>query len=166
MQPQPPVNAGIPPLDGEGPLWLQIRRALAQAVLEESGYVAMLEADRSAEAAGRLDNLAELVRAMEGFTDLQAFLEHVALVMENDRSDAEAKVTMMTLHAAKGLEFDAVFITGLEEGLFPHENSLSDYDGLEEERRLAYVAITRGVSRVLWYTRKAQGATALLRPRG
>ncbi|MCG2841544.1 UvrD-helicase domain-containing protein [Sandaracinobacter sp. RS1-74] len=119
--------------------------ALAQAVLEESGYVAMLEADRSAEAAGRLDNLAELVRAMEGFPDLQAFLEHVSLVMENDRTDAEAKVTMMTLHAAKGLEFDHVFLPGWEEGLFPSQRSLDEGGAaaLEEERRLAYVGITR-----------------------
>lgn len=119
--------------------------ALAQLILEESGYVAMLEADRSAEAAGRLDNLAELVRAMEGFADLTAFLEHVALVMENDRADAEAKVTMMTLHAAKGLEFDHVFLPGWEEGLFPSQRALDENGAaaLEEERRLAYVGITR-----------------------
>ena len=119
--------------------------ALAQLVLEESGYIAMLEADRGAESAGRLDNLAELVRAMEGFTDLQAFLEHVALVMENDRSDVEAKVTMMTLHAAKGLEFDHVFLPGWEEGLFPSQRALDENGAaaLEEERRLAYVGITR-----------------------
>ncbi len=119
--------------------------ALMQTILEEAGYIAMLEADRSAEAAGRLDNLAELVRAMEGFTDLQAFLEHVALVMENDRTDAEAKVTMMTLHAAKGLEFDHVFLPGWEEGLFPSQRALDENGNaaLEEERRLAYVGITR-----------------------
>jgi DNA helicase-2/ATP-dependent DNA helicase PcrA len=119
--------------------------ALAQAVLEESGYVAMLEADKGAESAGRLDNLAELVRAMEGFTDLQAFLEHVSLVMENDRTEADAKVTMMTLHAAKGLEFDHVFLAGWEEGLFPSQRALDEGGAaaLEEERRLAYVGITR-----------------------
>jgi DNA helicase-2/ATP-dependent DNA helicase PcrA len=119
--------------------------ALMQLILEESGYVGMLEADKSAEAAGRLDNLAELVRAMEGFTDLQAFLEHVALVMENDRTDSEAKVTMMTLHAAKGLEFDHVFLPGWEEGLFPSQRALDEggAPALEEERRLAYVGITR-----------------------
>ena len=119
--------------------------ALCQLILEESGYIAMLENDKSAEAAGRLDNLAELVRAMEGFADLQAFLEHVALVMENDRNDAEEKVTMMTLHGAKGLEFDHVFLPGWEEGLFPSQRSLDENGAaaLEEERRLAYVGITR-----------------------
>lgn len=119
--------------------------ALLQLVLEESGYVAMLEADRSAEAAGRLDNLTELARAMEGFPDLTAFLEHVALVMENDRTESDAKVTLMTLHAAKGLEFDHVFLPGWEEGLFPSQRALDETGaaGLEEERRLAYVGITR-----------------------
>ncbi len=119
--------------------------ALAQMILEESGYIAMLEADRSAEAAGRLDNLAELVRAMEGFTDLQAFLEHVALVMENDRGDHADKVVLMTLHAAKGLEFNHVFLPGWEEGLFPSQRALDEggANSLEEERRLAYVGITR-----------------------
>jgi DNA helicase-2/ATP-dependent DNA helicase PcrA len=119
--------------------------ALCQTILEESGYVAMLEADRSAEAAGRLDNLAELVRAMEGFTDLESFLEHVALVMENDRTEGQAKVTLMTLHAAKGLEFDQVFLPGWEEGLFPSQRALDEggAPALEEERRLAYVGITR-----------------------
>ncbi|PZU48912.1 MAG: DNA helicase II [Sphingomonas sp.] len=119
--------------------------ALAQLVLEESGYIAMLEADRSAEASGRLDNLSELVRAMEGFTDLQAFLEHVALVMENDRGSHEDKVIIMTLHGAKGLEFDHVFLPGWEEGLFPSQRALDENGAaaLEEERRLAYVGITR-----------------------
>ncbi|WP_199553584.1 ATP-dependent helicase [Sandaracinobacteroides hominis] len=119
--------------------------ALAQLILEESGYIEALEKDRGAESAGRLDNLAELVRAMEGFTDLTSFLEHVSLVMENDRTDAEAKVTMMTLHAAKGLEFDHVFLPGWEEGLFPSQRALDENGAaaLEEERRLAYVGITR-----------------------
>jgi DNA helicase-2/ATP-dependent DNA helicase PcrA len=119
--------------------------ALAQLVLEESGYIAALEADRSAESAGRLDNLAELVRAMEGFSDLQAFLEHVALVMENDRGDHADKVILMTLHGAKGLEFDHVFLPGWEEGLFPSQRALDEggQAALEEERRLAYVGITR-----------------------
>jgi len=123
--------------------------ALAQMILEESGYIGMLETDRSAEAAGRLDNLAELVRAMEGFTDLQAFLEHVALVMENDRGDHADKVTMMTLHAAKGLEFAHVFLPGWEEGLFPSQRALDEggANSLEEERRLAYVGITRAKRR-------------------
>ncbi len=119
--------------------------ALAQRILEESGYITMLEADRSPEAAGRLENLAELVRAMEGHTDLQSFLEHVALVMDNDRAGTVAKVTLMTLHAAKGLEFDHVFLPGWEEGLFPSQRALDEggVAALEEERRLAYVGITR-----------------------
>jgi DNA helicase-2/ATP-dependent DNA helicase PcrA len=119
--------------------------ALMQLILDESGYVAMLEADRSPEAAGRLENLAELMRAMEGFADLQSFLEHVALVMENDRADAADKVVLMTLHAAKGLEFDHLFLPGWEEGLFPSQRALEENGqaALEEERRLAYVGITR-----------------------
>ncbi|QMW22786.1 ATP-dependent helicase [Sandaracinobacteroides saxicola] len=118
---------------------------LAQIILEECGYVAALQADKSAEAAGRLDNLAELVRAMEVYDDLQAFLEHVSLVMDNDRSEGEAKVTIMTLHAAKGLEFDHIFLPGWEEGLFPSQRALDEggQASLEEERRLAYVGITR-----------------------
>ncbi len=119
--------------------------ALVQAVLEESGYIAMLENDRTPEAAGRIDNLAELVRAIEGFDDLPGFLEHVALVMDNDRQDDDAKVTLMTLHAAKGLEFDQLFLPGWEEGLFPSQRALDEggASALEEERRLAYVGITR-----------------------
>ena len=118
---------------------------LAHQVLEESGYTAMLQADRSAEAAGRLENLNELVRAMEDYETLGAFLEHVALVMDND-ADADAdKVTIMTMHAAKGLEFDTVFLAGWEEGVFPSQRSLDEGGNasLEEERRLGYVGITR-----------------------
>jgi len=118
---------------------------LARLVLDESGYTAMLQADRSAEAAGRLENLTELARAMEEYETLGAFLEHVSLVMDND-ADAEAdKVTIMTIHAAKGLEFDTVFLAGWEEGVFPSQRALDEggMASLEEERRLAYVAITR-----------------------
>ena len=118
---------------------------LARLVLDESGYTAMLQADRSAESAGRLENLAELARAMEEYETLGAFLEHVSLVMDND-ADAEAdKVTIMTIHAAKGLEFDTVFLAGWEEGVFPSQRALDEggHASLEEERRLAYVAITR-----------------------
>ncbi len=118
---------------------------LARIVLEESGYTAMLQADRSAEAAGRLENLAELTRAMEEYESLGAFLEHVSLVMDNDEARTGEKVTIMTIHAAKGLEFDTVFLPGWEEGVFPSQRSLDEggLASLEEERRLAYVAITR-----------------------
>jgi len=118
---------------------------LLRTVLEESGYDAMLKADRSAESAGRADNLVELARAMEDYETLPDFLEHVALVMDNDAADSEEKVTIMTMHAAKGLEFDHVFLPGWEEGVFPSQRSLDEggLASLEEERRLAYVAITR-----------------------
>ena len=118
---------------------------LARIVLEESGYTSMLQADRSAEAAGRLENLAELTRAMEEYESLGAFLEHVSLVMDNDEARTGEKVTIMTIHAAKGLEFDTLFLPGWEEGVFPSQRSLDEggLASLEEERRLAYVAITR-----------------------
>jgi DNA helicase-2/ATP-dependent DNA helicase PcrA len=118
---------------------------LARQILDESGYTAMWQADRSAEAAGRLENLTELVRAMEEYETLGAFLEHVSLVMDNDERAGEAQVTIMTIHAAKGLEFDTVFLAGWEEGLFPSQRALDEGGNasLEEERRLAYVAITR-----------------------
>ena len=118
---------------------------LARIVLEESGYTAMLQADRSAESAGRLENLAELTRAMEEYESLGAFLEHVSLVMDNDESRQGDRVTIMTIHAAKGLEFDIVYLAGWEEGVFPSQRSLDEggLASLEEERRLAYVAITR-----------------------
>jgi DNA helicase-2/ATP-dependent DNA helicase PcrA len=118
---------------------------LARQILDESGYTVMWQADRSAEAAGRLENLTELARAMEEYETLGAFLEHVSLVMDNDAAAGEAQVTIMTIHAAKGLEFDTVFLAGWEEGLFPSQRSLDEGGNasLEEERRLAYVAITR-----------------------
>ncbi|MEG3144611.1 UvrD-helicase domain-containing protein [Sphingomonas sp. RT2P30] len=118
---------------------------LARQLLDESGYTAMWQAEKSAEAAGRLENLSELVRAMEEYENLGAFLEHVSLVMDNEAQADEAKVTIMTIHAAKGLEFDTVFLAGWEEGLFPSQRSLDEggLASLEEERRLAYVAITR-----------------------
>nr|WP_246586788.1 UvrD-helicase domain-containing protein [Stakelama flava] len=118
---------------------------LARQMLDESGYTAMLQADKSAEAAGRLENLTELVRAMEEYETLGAFLEHVSLVMDNDAVADDAKVTIMTIHAAKGLEYDTVFLVGWEEGLFPSQRALDEggIASLEEERRLAYVAITR-----------------------
>ena len=118
---------------------------LARILLDESGYTAMLQADRSAESAGRLENLAELTRAMEEYDSLQAFLEHVSLVMDNDEARQGDRVTIMTIHAAKGLEFDAVYLPGWEEGVFPSQRSLDEggLAALEEERRLAYVAMTR-----------------------
>ncbi|MEE4350857.1 MAG: UvrD-helicase domain-containing protein [Pacificimonas sp.] len=119
---------------------------LARIILEESGYIPMWQQDKTAEAQGRVENLAELTRAMEDFDSMGAFLEHVSLVMENDAARDEAKVTIMTLHAAKGLEFDHVFLAGWEEGVFPSQRSLDEggTKSLEEERRLAYVGITRG----------------------
>ena len=118
---------------------------LARVILEESGYIPMLQAQRTSEAEGRLENLTELTRAMHEFDSLGSFLEHVSLVMENDANEAEEKVTIMTLHAAKGLEFDHVFLVGWEEGVFPSQRSLDEGGNasLEEERRLAYVGITR-----------------------
>lgn len=118
---------------------------LARQILDESGYTAMWQAEKSAEAAGRLENLSELVRAMEEYESLGAFLEHVSLVMDNEGLREDPKVTIMTIHAAKGLEYDTVFLVGWEEGLFPSQRSLDETGtrGLEEERRLAYVAITR-----------------------
>ena len=119
--------------------------ALTELVLEDSGYTAMLQAERSIEAAGRLENLKELVRAMEEYETLGDFLEHVSLVMDNDAGTQDEAVTMMTIHAAKGLEFNHVFCAGWEDGVFPSQRAM-DEGGLasvEEERRLAYVAITR-----------------------
>ena len=118
---------------------------LAQIVLDESGYTAMLLADKSPEAPGRLENLKELIVAMEEFENLAGFLEHVSLVMENTEAAGSDMVSIMTLHSAKGLEFDTVFLPGWEEDLFPNRRSLdeSGMAGLEEERRLAYVGLTR-----------------------
>ena len=118
---------------------------LAEVILEESGYISMWQNDKTPEAAGRLENLKELVKALEQFDSLQGFLEHVSLIMENDTEQAVEKVTIMTLHGAKGLEFPVVFLPGWEEGLFPSQRSMdeSGLKGLEEERRLAYVGITR-----------------------
>lgn len=124
---------------------------LLRLVLEESGYNAMLAADRTAESAGRAENLTELARAMEEYETLGDFLEHVSLVMDNDRADDEDTVTIMTIHAAKGLEFDHVFCVGWEEGVFPSQRAIDEggLASLEEERRLAYVAITRAKRRCI-----------------
>ncbi len=122
---------------------------LTETILEESGYTDMWRKDRTAEATGRLENLKELVRSMEEFPDLASFLEHVSLVMDAETKDAGPRVSIMTLHAAKGLEFETVFLPGWEEGLFPHQRSIDDNGraGLEEERRLAYVGLTRAKRR-------------------
>ena len=118
---------------------------LAEAVLDDSGYTAHWANDKTPEAPGRLENLKELVKALEAFENLQGFLEHVSLIMDNASDAGEARVNIMTLHAAKGLEFPAVFLPGWEDGLFPSQRTMdeSGVAGLEEERRLAYVGITR-----------------------
>ncbi len=126
---------------------------LAEAVLDESGYTDMWQKDRSADAAGRLENLKELVRSMEEFENLQGFLEHISLVMDRDGGAEEQAVSLMTLHSAKGLEFDNVFLPGWEEGLFPSQRTLDEQGraGLEEERRLAHVGLTRARRRAKLY---------------
>ena len=118
---------------------------LARLILDESGYTAMLQTEKSVENAGRLENLSELARAMEEYETLGAFLEHVSLVMDNEGVADGAKVTIMTIHAAKGLEFERTFLVGWEEGVFPSQRAMDEggLASLEEERRLAYVAITR-----------------------
>ena len=127
---------------------------LAEMVLDESGYTEMWQNDRSADAPGRLENLKELVRSMEEFESMAGFLEHVSLVMDAESNEQLDAVSLMTLHSAKGLEFDTVFLPGWEEGLFPHQRSLDEggRSGLEEERRLAYVGITRARKRCyVWF---------------
>lgn len=118
---------------------------LAQIILDESGYTTMWQNDKTPDAPGRLENLKELVSQLENFENLQGFLEHVSLIMDNASDDSGQKVSIMTLHGSKGLEFPAVFLPGWEDGLFPSQRSMdeSGLKGLEEERRLAYVGITR-----------------------
>ena len=126
---------------------------LAEIVLDKSGYTEMWQKDRSADAAGRLENLKELIRSMDEFENLQGFLEHISLVMDNEKAAEADAVNVMTLHAAKGLEFDTVFLPGWEEGVFPNQRALDDQGraGLEEERRLGHVGLTRARKRAKIY---------------
>jgi DNA helicase II / ATP-dependent DNA helicase PcrA len=123
-------------------------------VLDDSGYLAELEAEDTVESHGRVENLGELVGAAREFTVMDEFLEQVALVADTDElpdgadGDVDDQVVLMTLHSAKGLEFPAVFIIGVEEGVFPHNRALTEPDEMEEERRLAYVGITRAMKRL------------------
>jgi DNA helicase-2/ATP-dependent DNA helicase PcrA len=124
---------------------------LARLILDESGYTAMWQKDKTPEAAGRLENLKEFVNAIDEFENLLLFLEHVSLVMENTTNTGAEMVSLMTLHSAKGLEFNTVFLAGWEEGIFPHPRAMveSGEAGLEEERRLAYVGLTRARERAI-----------------
>ncbi|WP_419741351.1 ATP-dependent helicase [Ruegeria sp.] len=137
------IDDGVSPIRYGEPEHTHIE--LAQIILDESGYTGHWQNDKTPEAPGRLENLKELVNQLDNFENLQGFLEHVSLVMDNEQEGDGAKVSIMTLHAAKGLEFPAVFLPGWEDGLFPSQRSMdeSGLKGLEEERRLAYVGITR-----------------------
>ena len=147
---RPAVRQTLRTLVGDFTRWreaLQVveHTQVAAQVLDESGYMAMWKADKSPDAPGRLENLRELISGMADFESFGAFLEHIALVMDNQDRSEGSHVSIMTLHGAKGLEFDAVFLPGWEEGLFPSQRSMDEngLKGLEEERRLAYVGITR-----------------------
>ncbi|WP_350334943.1 ATP-dependent helicase [Coralliovum pocilloporae] len=127
---------------------------VCETLLDESGYTEMWQKDRSADAPGRLENLKELIRSMEEFESLPSFLEHISLVMDSENNENDDAVSIMTLHSAKGLEFDTVFLPGWEEGLFPHQRALDEAgrSGLEEERRLAYVGVTRARKKAfIWF---------------
>jgi DNA helicase-2/ATP-dependent DNA helicase PcrA len=129
--------------DGAGPA------TLLEAIVERTGYLDALEAEHTIEAAGRIENVEELIGAAREVDDLDTFLEEVSLVADADEVDGDqTKVTLMTLHTAKGLEYPVVFIVGMEEGVFPHLRTLGEPDELEEERRLAYVGITRARERL------------------
>jgi DNA helicase-2/ATP-dependent DNA helicase PcrA len=152
---RPKVKATLFELIGKFSAWRDLipstsHNELCAMILEESGYNAMLKVDKSPEAPGRLENLKELVAAMEEYDSLEGFLEHVALVLENrEKGNGNDAVTLITLHGAKGLEYNNVFLPGWEEGLFPSQRSMDEtgLKGLEEERRLAYVGITRARQR-------------------
>src|SRR6185369_16364117 len=126
------------------------------AAIEDTGYAGMLRTENSDEAESRLENLEELVNAAADYDKqesdgLRDFIDHAALTSDTDKYDRNADVTMMTIHSAKGLEFPVVFLVGLEDGIFPHSRSINDAKELEEERRLAYVAITRA-EKILYVT--------------
>ncbi len=150
------VREGLRPLMQGFDRWREMLGSEGHVVtlatlLDESGYTGMWQQDKSPEAPGRLENLKELVRALADFETLAGFLDHVALVMENDEAAEGDRASLMTLHAAKGLEFDTVFLPGWEEGVFPNQRALdeSGLKGLEEERRLAYVGLTRARRRAI-----------------
>ena len=147
---RPKVRTTLKALTHDFERWQSLKEAMATSeltamILEESGYSEMWRQDKTAEAPGRLENLREFASAMEDWDTIGAFLEHVSLVMENDAQTGEDCITLMTLHGAKGLEFDAVFLPGWEEEIFPHRRALDEggQKSLEEERRLAYVGLTR-----------------------
>lgn len=155
---KPKQRTTLRELVGQFDFWSDLSRTvnqaeLAQQILDESGYTEMWQNDKSPDSPGRLENLKELVRSMEEFENLNGFLEHIALVMDRDTGESEDAVSIMTLHSAKGLEFDTVFLPGWEEGLFPSQRTLDESGraGLEEERRLAYVGLTRARKRLRLY---------------
>ncbi len=151
---KPKVGAALAGLIGNFDHWRSLIDEMStpeavELIVKESGYFAMWKEDKSLEAQGRVENIKELIRALDDFETIADFLEHVSLVADIDGMDQENMVSIMTIHSAKGLEFETVFLPGWEEGLFPHQKSLDEKgsSGLEEERRLAYVAITRAKER-------------------
>ncbi|WP_219821509.1 ATP-dependent helicase [Sneathiella aquimaris] len=158
------ANAGLSELCHNLTKWRELKDVvspseLVETVLEDSGYFAMWKQDKAPESEGKVENLKELSKALSDYEDLGEFLEHVALVMENNEDKSSDMVSIMTLHAAKGLEYDTVFLPGWEEGLFPHQRALDEngIKALEEERRLAYVGITR--AKVRCYVSHASNRT-------
>jgi DNA helicase-2/ATP-dependent DNA helicase PcrA len=137
------ITAFLASLDEAGNHQSEGPAEVLRLVLKSSGYMTELENEDTVESAGRLENLAELIGFAEEFDSVDDFLEQVALVADTDQIDGENRVMLMTLHAAKGLEFPVVFLAGFEEGVFPHSRSLAEPEEMEEERRLAYVGITR-----------------------